>query len=443
MCLMEINLMAGSADAKSVANPENKETNGVGINAVTVPTPRRRKMHTKLAASRSRGRVSSPSQATSAPAALETPERLMEFHPLSEVFPMMGEEELSQLADDIMKHGLHDPVIRHEGKVLDGRNRYTACLRANVTPVFVDYEGTNPAAFVVSRNLQRRHLAVSQRAVAAAKLIPHLQKAARKRVLAGKGADGSGGRGKKRGPNPVEKVPQGLPGQAGAAAEAGAEPVNGRSRDLAAAILGVNAKYIDYVKTIQEKAPKEIRAIREGKKTISQVMREIKKSENGGEPEPLPKAVEKEVAKLKGERFQIIAADQFHLFDWASQHSEKALGTLLTATAEPDSVLFVTSQIQHTLPKTLGQYVFITWIILERAEVMDCGAFNMETRHELAAVYVTPETTLEPGEKMPSLIQADVLIERISKWFPDRKKLALFGDEAPKGWTLLERSGQL
>ena len=219
--------------------------------------------------------------------------------------------------------------------------------------------------------------------------------------------------------------------------------MNGRSRDLAAAILGVNAKYIDHVKTIKKKAPKEIRAITEGQKTIPQVMREIKKSDNGDEPEPLPKGVQKEVAKLKGEKFQIIVADQFHLFDWASQHSEKALGSLLKEAAEPDTILFVTSQLQTTLPDIIGQYVFATWIVMEKATAMDCEAFNMETQHELAAVYVTPETTLRPQAKVPSLINSDDLFESIATWFPDHKKLALFADEGTKGWTLLERRGQL
>jgi hypothetical protein len=58
----------------------------------------------------------------------------------------------------------------YEGKVLDGRNRATACERLGVQPKTVEYTGNDPLAFVLSKNLHRRHLTTSQRAMVAAKI---------------------------------------------------------------------------------------------------------------------------------------------------------------------------------------------------------------------------------------------------------------------------------
>jgi hypothetical protein len=91
-------------------------------------------------------------------------------HPYADLFPMMSADELRRLADDIRENGQHDAITTLEGLILDGRNRYKACQMAGVVPVTAEYTGDNPAAFVVSKNLNRRHLSDSQRAMLAAEL---------------------------------------------------------------------------------------------------------------------------------------------------------------------------------------------------------------------------------------------------------------------------------
>ena len=68
------------------------------------------------------------------------------------------------------QHGVREPVVLFEGKILDGRNRYRASRDADVECAFVTYDGDDPVGYVVSLNLRRRHLTHSQRAWAAAKL---------------------------------------------------------------------------------------------------------------------------------------------------------------------------------------------------------------------------------------------------------------------------------
>ena len=95
---------------------------------------------------------------------------MMEFHPVSDIFPMMHPEAFEELAEDIKQNGLLTPIVTYENKVLDGRNRLKACAKTGVEPRFEAYAGDNPLSYVVSLNLKRRHLDESQRAMVSARL---------------------------------------------------------------------------------------------------------------------------------------------------------------------------------------------------------------------------------------------------------------------------------
>ena len=94
----------------------------------------------------------------------------MKSHEYADLFPMMATADIARLAEDIRENGQANPIVTFEGKILDGRNRYQACLLVEVDPVFAEYDGTEPLAFVVSHNLHRRHLNESQRGMVGAKL---------------------------------------------------------------------------------------------------------------------------------------------------------------------------------------------------------------------------------------------------------------------------------
>ena len=91
-------------------------------------------------------------------------------HPLAEIFPLMPYEEIAALAHDITDHGVKSKITLYEGKILDGRNRYRACEIAGVEPKFVEFDGDDALAHVVSLNLHRRQLTAGQRAMVAEKL---------------------------------------------------------------------------------------------------------------------------------------------------------------------------------------------------------------------------------------------------------------------------------
>lgn len=87
-----------------------------------------------------------------------------EIHPYAAVFPMLVEDDLDALAEDIKANGLQSPIVLDDdGVLVDGRNRLAACERAGVIPTFTVLDG-DPVTFIVSANLQRRDLTAGMKA---------------------------------------------------------------------------------------------------------------------------------------------------------------------------------------------------------------------------------------------------------------------------------------
>lgn len=93
-----------------------------------------------------------------------------EFHQLANIFPLIEGSAFQDLVDDIAQHGIREPIWLYEGKILDGRNRYKACLESGSEIKTREYTGNDPLGFVVSLNLKRRHLDTAQRAMVASRL---------------------------------------------------------------------------------------------------------------------------------------------------------------------------------------------------------------------------------------------------------------------------------
>lgn len=106
----------------------------------------------------------------------------LEDHVLAALFPMLPEDELEALADAMLSSNIQrDPIVIHEGKILDGRNTLKALGIAGMTPRFRDYDpGTEGPAwkYVRDRNLTRRNLDPTQRAAIVSGLLQHSDDAA-------------------------------------------------------------------------------------------------------------------------------------------------------------------------------------------------------------------------------------------------------------------------
>lgn len=106
------------------------------------------------------------------------------IHPAAALLPLLSEEYLEALAEDIRLTGQRDEIvvwIDRDGHrcLLDGRNRLAACKLAGIPPHVVEktYEEiTDPESFVLSRNLNRRNLSKSQRAMVIALVRPETRR---------------------------------------------------------------------------------------------------------------------------------------------------------------------------------------------------------------------------------------------------------------------------
>lgn len=105
-------------------------------------------------------------------------------HPMAARFPMWPQDRLIELAADIEANGLNIPLViwRKDPMLLDGRNRLAACAIAEVEPDVEFYDGEDPRALIISRNIQTREMSASQKAMLLAVEFPE---------------GGKGGRGKK------------------------------------------------------------------------------------------------------------------------------------------------------------------------------------------------------------------------------------------------------
>lgn len=194
----------------------------------------------------------------------------LEAHPATDLFPMMDEASLAELADDIEAHGLIEPIVLHDGKILDGRNRLRACESAGVEPRYTDWhgDGMTPTEWVISVNLKRRHLTAGQKAAVGVEAIPMLAEDAKRRQ------GGSGRFGSSQKWDEPETRP---PNRAG------------KSTHIAAMAVGVGHSTISQVKRVKDGAPDLYERVKTGELAPSRaddLLKQRHEPPRTEEPEP-------------------------------------------------------------------------------------------------------------------------------------------------------------
>lgn len=186
----------------------------------------------------------------------------IQAHPAAALFPMMSDDELARLSADIKERGQIDPIILHQGLILDGRNRLKACEMADVEPNFSAWsgEGGSPAQFVASKNIHRRHLSKPQIDAIGAEMLPMLREEARQRQREHGGT--APGR-------PSETLGAKLP-----------EVIEdeGKAVEIAARILNTGARSIQNAARIKEADPEAFERLKRGETRTHTEFRRLQNS---------------------------------------------------------------------------------------------------------------------------------------------------------------------
>jgi N6-adenosine-specific RNA methylase IME4 len=382
------------------------------------------------------------------------------FHPLANLFPLMEGAGLDELTTDIRSNGQREEIVTLNGTILDGRNRYRACLAVGISPQFREFgrlsgDGDNPLAFIISKNLSRRHLNESQRAMVAARLTTMRQ-------------------GERTDLQPSATLPK-------------------VSQSQAAELVSVSARLLRSAKAVQDSgAPALVRAIDQGRLSVSQgavaarfdpqQQEEIAAAAEAGR-QNVARAIIKRSARdaresalgaaqvagnlnLPAERYGVIVADPEWRFEpWsrstgmdraADNHYptsavEAIIARDVTSIAADDCVLFLWAT-APMLPQALG--VMAAWRFDYKTHVIwhklrsgsACGTGYWATgEHELLLIGTRGQIPAPATAMCGSVIVApwerhsakpEVFLELIERQFPTVPKIELNRRGAARvGWA--------
>jgi len=215
-----------------------------------------------------------PQAGTVEPDADAKPDCGIPVHPVCDLLPLMDGDDFRGLCSDIREHGLINPIVIHEGQILDGRNRFLACQDVGVKPSFIGWRQLYHGPMSVTRwiwsvNVERRHLTLDQvLALEVSVTAFEEREAALKREKSGKSADGTaGGRGRKK--NRPPSTGEGLPN---------AKPHRDRSGETARKIaneVGTTKHKAQQALNVQKADPDLLKQVARGETTLRSAAKKV------------------------------------------------------------------------------------------------------------------------------------------------------------------------
>lgn len=326
----------------------------------------------------------------------------LEIHPIAALYPAMSREEYETLKQDILKRGQQEPILLHEGKILDGQARHRVCKELDLVPQFAEWDGDqNTLAVwlqVKGQNLVRRHLGAEQRAailLRSAEVFPEVQQTIQ--VIVGAA-------------ELRKQLGMKLPKQGN---------VWGEAADIIGRIVGVSGSTVKRVRQVQKDAPDKLKELAEGKTTCSRVLKPVKQPAAAQQPA---------AAAQPAKTYQLIYADLAH---------DKLDTKPVPAWAAVKSSLFL-----WTTPSRLHEALklLLTWgweyktmFVWDRGKEVEL--LLLATRNYPPAVYAAAKVVIK--EKAPQKGgKPELFRELAANLFPQSEgsRLDLFSPVIPDGW---------
>jgi hypothetical protein len=208
-------------------------------------------------------------------------------HPAAELFPLLPDAELAELAEDIRIRGLVEAVWLYDDPergtvLLDGRNRARACEITGVPVQTRTYTGTDPIGFSIAQNLKRRHLTTGQKAAVAYEAAPLFEAEARLRKAEAAAEENRRRAAERRSAEqtasaptseqPARPVVADRP-QPGASVPATPAP---KSRDRAAEVAGTSGRSVGRYKRIADQVPELAAKVRSGELALDAAEKKLR-----------------------------------------------------------------------------------------------------------------------------------------------------------------------
>lgn len=354
----------------------------------------------------------------------------MEFHEYANLFPLIEGEQFDALALSVKNDGLHEPIWLYEGKILDGRNRYLACLSQEIKPEFQQYTGSDPLGFVVLKNIYRRDLTPSQRACIAVDILPFYEEQAKERKLS-----------TLKQYSDREKIPY-------------RENVKGKASEFAAEVMRVNPRYVSNAKRVKEERPELFEEMKSGLIHMKEALHEIHEQERGDRRQ-------KEAERLAQEtdEYPVILADPAWEYDFSKSDSRRIDNHYLPSSLD---------EMKQLTPPATDNAVLFMWAtspkLREALELMCAWKFEYKTcmvwvkdkigmgyyarqKHELLLIGTKgkglelPDSDIRPesvfvAPRLGHSEKPEKVYEIIETMYPHYGKYEMFARGKREGWEV-------
>lgn len=386
--------------------------------------------------------------------------KLPPVHPAATLLPLLSEQDLKSLAEDIKANGLLDPIVMLDGQILDGRNRWLACQMVGVEPKTVEWAGddSNPFKWVWSKNVKRRHLTTSQRAMFAVDFEEEGEKwEAEQQKIYDRANEARSKIAKKRSRSADGR----LSSEASRDAPLDDAPrshLEKKSASLTAGTAKTSTSSVERARRIKKTNSKLAQAVRDGTIELGAAVRQIKQQTAADAVKDLPPPT-----SLAGPWGVIVADPPWHYDRRAEDNTHRAALPYPSMTLEEirdleipkstdDAILWLwttNAHIEHAFgiarkwgfePRTI-----LTWV----KDRMGTGDWlRGQTEHCLLcvkghpAVTLTNQTTVIHGPLRAHSQKPDEFFQLVEALCPDKRRIELFAREAREGWAAWGEAGK-